>query len=98
MRLTLPLCLCLLGGCSDFPQVDAAVSAAEIPDTVPRILPLDGVAMSADEDSSADARRAARSLAGRAAALKRRARTLGGPVLTGAERRRLLAAIKRHQN
>ncbi len=95
MRLApLFLCLGLVAGCTDFPRIDAVMGTTARNAPYPELLPIDGLLARAG-DTRIDAATGP-ALAGRAAALRRRARGLEPPVLSAADRRRLLGALARH--
>ncbi|KGB82298.1 MAG: hypothetical protein SWN98_16690 [Pseudomonadota bacterium] len=93
-RATFFLFLCLLGSCARFPQITAAVGEGAKNAAFPTIQPMDAVLADAAQVQTDDETGAR--LAARAETLRRRARALGGPVLTRTERRRLLDAVSRH--
>ncbi len=82
-------------GCSDFPELDAAVSARARSGEYPRILPLD------DLLAAVPARTATTgigNLPARLARLRSRARQMRArPVIDSMSRARMLAALARHR-
>lgn len=88
------LCLGLTGSCASFPEIDAAMGAGARDAPFPTLAPIDGLldrAAAVTIDGSEGER-----LSARAAWLRSRARALQAPVLTRAERRRLLEAVERY--
>ena len=94
-RAALFLCVALVSGCTDFPDLDAAVGDSAKNAAFPRVAPLEALLTEAAQ-SNIDVETGL-ALSQRAAALRRKARALGRPILTRAERRRLTDAVKRHQ-
>ncbi|SMX33355.1 hypothetical protein [Actibacterium lipolyticum] len=94
-RAALFLCVALVSGCTDFPDLDAAVGDSAKNAAYPRVLPIEGVLENAAQTNISE--ETGQALADRAAALRQKARALTRPILTRAERRRLTAAVERHQ-
>lgn len=93
-RIAIVICVGLIPGCADFPEVDAAIGARSPQSGFPELLPLDPLlaragAVTITPDVSAD-------LDDRIAALRRRANALRRPVLSRGERARLQSAAARH--
>lgn len=88
------LAMGLLPACAEFPEVDAALAAEGTPDRFPALLPMD--TLLARADGVVITPQIGTDVAGRVAALNRRADRLRGPVLSRSERRRLQQAAARH--
>lgn len=94
MRSAIVLTLALIAACTQMPALDGRIDAAAREAPYPALLPLGPLLARASggsrtvgsPDLSADLPR-------RLAGLERRARALRGPVMTAAERARLLAGI-----
>ncbi len=85
----------LLTGCVAFPDLDSAISDAGRVAAYPQLIPIDPLvqqAFAGQGDSAAQGRW----LAARAAALRRRARAMQGPVIDRRSRRLMTAAVARH--
>lgn len=95
-RAALLLCLAL-SGCTQFPQLDAVVSASAKSAAYPRLQPLDGVLARANA-STTDPAALRGDLAARVAALRARAARLRGPIIEPAVRARMNAALRRHSS
>ena len=81
-------------GCSDFPQLDGTISARARSAAYPRILPLDGL-MSGVAATGTGAELG--NLPARLARLRGRARAMrASPVVDGATRARMMAALARY--
>lgn len=85
----------LLAGCSDFPELDAAITPAARQAGYPSLLPMgqlltDAAEVQITEETSA-------TLQGRVSTLNARAARLRGPVVDSATRARMRAAIARHR-
>ena len=84
--------LCALAGCSDFPQLDSAITAEGRAAAYPRIAPGDDVLAGVPEGEITDETTAA--LSARAAALRARAALIRRTTVVDAdEQRRLDAAL-----
>lgn len=95
-RAALLICLALTG-CTQFPELDAVVSASAKSAAYPRLQPLDGVLAQANA-STTDATAVRGSLAARVAALRARAARMRGPIIEPAIRARMNAALRRHSS
>jgi outer membrane murein-binding lipoprotein Lpp len=85
----------LLAGCSNFPELDDAISPAARKAGYPTLVPISQIiAGAADVQISPQT---VSSLKTRAASLKSRASRLRNPVIDRQTRARLRAAIKRHR-
>ena len=91
MRPALVLTLCL-AACAEFPALDARIGPEAAAAPYPALVPLAPILAAADSQPRAAAGVEA-GLASRIAALRARAATLRGPVLTTADRQRLGRAI-----
>ncbi len=85
----------ILVGCSDFPELDAAVTPAARQAGYPSLVPMDQLIAGAKEVQITEETVA--TLQGRVSGLKGRAARLRGPVIDGATRARMRAAIARHR-
>ena len=85
----------LLGACSDFPQLDDAVSPAAKTAPYPSLVPMDQALANAQDVQITD--ETISTLNGRMNGLKRRATRAKRPVIDTETRTRLQDAIKRHQ-
>jgi len=85
----------LLAGCSDFPELDAAITPAARKADYPTLVPIDQLLASAQVVQITD--ETATNLQGRISRLKSRAARLRGPVIDSTTRARLRAAIARHR-
>ncbi|QDC10227.1 hypothetical protein FHY55_13645 [Oceanicola sp. D3] len=93
-RAALLLCLAL-AGCTQFPELDAVVSASAKSAAYPRLQPLDSVLARANSSTNdPDAVRG--NLAARVAALRARAARMRGPIVEPSIRARMNAALRRH--
>ena len=94
-RAALFLFAAVLAGCTAFPELDGTASPEAQRAPFPRIVPVDQALAPAAETAVTGA--TVSTLAGRAAALRRRAGRLSRqPALAPGDRRRLLQAIDRH--
>ena len=90
------LCLSLLlAGCTQFPNLDPAVSASAKAAPYPTLAPLDGV-LARTAGQGADPAAVRGSLAARTAALRARAARMQGPIIEPPVRARMDAALRRH--
>jgi len=96
-RFTFIICLSagLLAGCSDFPQLDSAVSDAARDADFPQLVPKSQILANANDIQISPQTTAG--LKNRASGLRTRAARLRGPVLSSATRARLRAAMSRHR-
>ncbi len=85
----------LLGACSDFPQLDDAVSSAAKNAPYPSLIPMDQALANAQDVQITD--QTISTLNGRVNGLKRRATRVSRPVIDTETRNRLQDAINRHQ-
>lgn len=98
-RLHSVLCLVLVvAGCADFPELDDVVSERARRADYPLLQPVDDLIATALAPSERDALAAAQDLAARAARLRARAATLRRPLISAADRRRMAAAVARHNS
>jgi hypothetical protein len=89
------LALCLVAGCGPgLPDLDRAMTPEGRAMGYPALLPV-GPLLAAAEGGTLEPE-LAQAVAGRAEALRRRARALQGPVIEPPTRRRLAAALARH--
>lgn len=88
MRLSLLCILPLLSACTQFPELDAQLSATSERADYPELVPIDTL-LDGRRLPSTQGARIAESVETRAAALKARANRLRGTVLTAADRARL---------
>ena len=96
LRLTFSLVFsALLGACSDFPQLDDAVSPAAKTTPYPSLVPMDQALVNAQDVQITD--ESVSTLKGRINGLKRRATRAKGPVIDNETRKRLQDAIDRHR-
>jgi hypothetical protein len=93
------ICLfALLGSCANFPDLDGAISDQARLAKYPMFVRTDLLAVQSRAVASNDTVGATETLAARVAALRHRAGALRHAVMTRADRRRLIAALKRHAN
>ncbi|WP_456386903.1 hypothetical protein [Profundibacter sp.] len=92
---SLALAATLLAGCSDFPELDAAITSAARNADYPNLLPIDQLI--ADAQQVQISPETVTNLEGRISHLNARAARLRGPVIDGASRARMRAAIARHR-
>lgn len=85
----------LLAGCSDFPELDAAITPAARKAGYPSLVPLDQLISGAQDIQITDETVA--TLQTRIARLNARAARLQRPVIDSATRARMRAAIARHK-
>ncbi len=85
----------LLAGCSDFPELDDAVSPTARKAGYPALLPIDQLIAGAKDVQITE--ETVSSLQSRIARLNARAARLRGPVIDAATRARMRAAIARHR-
>ncbi len=85
----------MLAGCSNFPELDAAITPAARQAGYPSLMPLDQLVAGAEEVQITEETIA--TLQGRVSGLKGRAARLRGPVIDSATRARMQAAIARHR-
>ncbi len=91
----LALSAALLAGCSDFPELDDAVSPTARKAGFPNLLPIDQLIAGAQEVQITE--ETVTTLQARIARLNARAARLRGPVIDAATRARMRAAIARHR-
>jgi outer membrane murein-binding lipoprotein Lpp len=91
----LALSAALLAGCSDFPELDNAVSPTARKAGYPSLLPIDQLIAGAKEVQITE--ETISTLQSRIARLNARAARLRGPVIDAATRARMRAAIARHR-
>ncbi len=84
----------LLAACSDFPELDQAVSDSARHADFPELLPLQTILNQAENTQITE--QTVSSLQGRVARLRARANRLRAPVINTAARARMRAAIARH--
>lgn len=94
-RIGLVIGIGLLVGCADFPDLNSAVTERGLTSGLPRLVQVDGL-FGVDPRETERIEKIAKSLAARARRLKRRARSLRGPVIQQQDRRKMLAALARH--
>jgi len=85
----------LLAGCSDFPALDAAITPTARHAGYPSLMPIDQLMTNAAEVQITE--ETATTLQARVSHLKARAARLRGPVVDGASRARMRAAMIRHR-
>lgn len=85
----------LLAGCSDFPELDNAVSPTARKAGYPDLLPIDQLIVGAQEVQITE--ETVSTLRSRIARLNARAARLRGPVIDAATRARMRTAIARHR-
>lgn len=85
----------LMGGCSDFPELDAAISPAARKAGYPGLMPIDQLLAEAQQVQISP--QTVSNLQSRISRLKARAARLRGPVVDGTSRARMRAAIARHK-
>lgn len=85
----------LLVGCSDFPELDAAISPTARQAGYPSLVPMGQIITGAQEVQITP--QSVASLQGRVGGLQARAANLRRPVIDSASRARLRAAIARHR-
>jgi len=96
LRFSLALTLAaLLGACSDFPQLDDAVSPAAKNAAYPSLVPMDQVLVDTQDVQITD--ETVTTLSGRMNGLKGRATRAKRPVIDDETRNRLQDAIDRHR-
>ncbi|MCO6381588.1 hypothetical protein [Oceanicola sp. 502str15] len=93
-RAALLLCLAL-SGCTQFPELDAVVSASAKSAAYPRLQPLDGILAQANA-STTDPAAVRGDLSARVAALRARAARMRGPIVEPPVRARMNDALRRH--
>ncbi len=85
----------VMAGCSDFPELDAAVTPAARDAAYPSLTPLDQLIAGAQDVQITP--QTVANLQGRVTGLQGRAARLRGPVIDAATRARMRAAIARHR-
>lgn len=85
----------LLAGCSDFPELDAAITPAARKAGYPSLVPLDQITSGAQEPQITEQTIA--TMQARVASLNARAARLQRPIIDSATRARMRAAIARHK-
>ena len=85
----------VLAGCSDFPELDAAITPAARQAGYPSLMPIDQLIAGAQDVQITE--ETTTTLQGRVSRLKGRAARLRGPVIDGPTRARMRAAIARHR-
>lgn len=84
-----------LAGCSNFPELDAAVTPAARTADFPSLVPISPLIAGAQQVQITEETVA--TLQGRVSGLKARAARLRGPIIDGATRARMQAAMARHR-
>ena len=85
----------LLAGCSDFPELDAAITPTARNAEYPSLMPIDQLVADAQDVQITE--QTVTTLKGRAGSLRARAARLRGPIIDSATRARMRAAIARHR-
>jgi len=85
----------LLAGCSDFPELDAAITPAARNAGYPTLMPIDQLVAGAQVVQITE--ETVITLQNRIGRLRGRAARLRGPVIDGATRARMQAALARHR-
>ncbi|KPU84125.1 hypothetical protein JI58_05695 [Marinosulfonomonas sp. PRT-SC04] len=85
----------LLAGCSDFPELDAAITPAARMAGYPSLVPIPQILTDAQDVQITE--QSVANLQGRVGRLQARAARLRGPVVDSATRARMRKAIARHR-
>lgn len=83
-------CVAALGGCAEFPQLDGTISAAQSDAPFPDLIPLAPIIARATAPSRAAPEGVEAALGARLANLRARAAGLRGPVISPADRTRMM--------